>query len=186
LRSPGWFRWILHLFCLTSSVVILASGVASAKLSRLDPNDVSFRPDIRQSSSATFRGHYKGTTAGLARFTVTFYDKIRWPTIVYISVPLDTRGNKDTDVVLTWLETDTGFACRLLNAVGLGAGDQLLSESEMQSYGRTAKSVTCTVPKAGMPIKKRVRWSAIVRRKGGIFPNLHFDDAPNQGVYPHL
>jgi hypothetical protein len=168
---------------------VLASGAAQANLSRGDPNDFRYKPDIKRSTTVKYRGEYLGLPAQLIRVTLNFYDQIAWRKVLFIEARFDTKGTERTDYSATWLKADFiegGFGCWLQKGAGLIPGAIVLDETEVVASGRTDTSVTCTFPKRAMAVSKPIKWGAIVAADVDAPITEIFDNAPNRGWYPHL
>jgi len=187
LRNPIAVAAIVGVFLLG-----LLAGQAHAGLSKKDPNDFRFKPDIKRSTSQKFRGDYLGVPQVLLiRMTVKFYDQIGWPKDPGLMVRLDSRGGNRPEYSIQWLKEPFltgGFGCWLLEGASfLIPGDIVLDEDEVAGYGRGPRAVSCTVPRLAMIVNKTIRWDVVVLTGNGSAPVVDaFDFAPNAGWYPHL
>jgi hypothetical protein len=177
---------------LVGALLASLTAPALANLSRKDPNDFRYRPDIQRSASQKFRGDYLGVPQTLLiRMTVEFYDRIGWAKDPGIMVRLDTRGGNRADYSITWLKEPFltgGFGCWLSEGASFFIpGDIVLDEDEVADSGRGPRAVTCTVPRLAMVVNKPVKWDVVVLTGNGSAPLADaFDFAPNRGWYPHL
>ena len=172
------------------ALILVPMESASANLSQSDPNDFRYQPDIKRSATVKFRGDYQGTEALLIRATLNFYDGIPWKKVNVIQVAFDTRGAGKADYSINWIKSDAvdgGFGCWLQEGAGILPGEIVLDETEVAAQGRSATSVTCTVPRFAMRVTKSVRWNVMVWAGPGNAPfDKTFDLAPDRRWYPHL
>ena len=177
-------------FLLATGLLLLAAGSALANLSKGDPNDFRYKPDIKRSATVKYRGDYQGTETLLIRATLNFHDGIAWEKVNVIQVAFDTKGADKADYSINWIKGDAvggGFGCWLQEGAGLFPGGIIRDETEVAAQGRSATSVTCTVPRLAMRVTKPIQWKVMVWAGPGDAPfDETFDFAPNRRWYPHL
>ena len=175
---------------MATGLLLLAAGSALANLSKGDPNDFRYKPDIKRSATVKYRGDYEGTETLLIRATLNFYDGIPWKKVNVIQVAFDTKGGDRADYSVNWIKGDAvegGFGCWLQEGAGILPGDIILDETEVAAQGQSSTSLTCTVPRFAMRVAKAVRWNVMVWAGPGDAPfGRTFDFAPERRWYPHL
>jgi hypothetical protein len=153
---------------LALALVVATAPLADASLAEHDPNDVSFRLDVRRSESTA---RPRGSSAGML---VEFYRSIP-DDGPKVKVFFDAFGARSADFVLRFRVFEGGAACTFVRL----SDHRRFSTSPTE---RRWRSLFCEYERPDrMKRVADVRW-----RVQAVLPGVGRDLAPNAGWYPHI